>query len=703
MLRQVLPLLVLALLVVAQGPPKELFCATAGELGLAGEHPALLFAVFERGSWRPAVAFIEPENVTLVMVPAATKNQTADAVRYGSLPPPVLRNDTVVCFEAAPGRPVAPPPAPGLLIAVQKGKAEYHVFVARAVDVENPVNFTIAWPGRPEGRRPDKVEKIDRRPPARGGGRLQPQVEAQQASTLSYWAAFKLYRLTTQSLPPGGCVSTQFDVPDGTSQAAVVLTGGTTPGTYFYLIYSNNNPSIRRSGTVTVTPGSLQTVVAWLPSGRAWYTVQICNLGSQTATVYASALVSVTNSQYFRNDVIRAPRLGILFVDPRYCEIYGICPVNTRVLDIRRGYFVVPGFYVDAASYIFIDVYVKVPKASAISDRAYVYWGGLYIGSIPGYDSGNSKIYQGTITVPSDLLMYILPTYGLGGTLSIGPLIFYLNAGYELEVKMAVRRPQELAPAGDGRVYNTVVRRFRESFLFLDKRSFIADIDYVQAGGGTGHFVVTTKPVTDIGTSPWAKYAYVSFYVRFFDSNMNPIEILGAGATPVNTTSWWGTVLSQIPIVSVALQIYDLIKSTVDGLKKASVGFPVIGYVTFAIDAIVSAAQASITVVRYDPYTLKITLYTGWYDTDPLVAKTYLDLAGYPSYVAVTRVDYLPVEPYASWVTVFSVDRPVLPYTSMGARGGGGSVVYFPYRTLTCGAQESVGYDTSRCNPAYYR
>ncbi len=192
-----------AALLYAQGPPGEVFCASAGELGLAGEHPVLVFAVFERGSWRPAAAYIEPENVTLVMVPAATKNQTADAVRYGSLPPPVLRNDTVVCFETAPGRPAVPPPAPGLLIAVQKGKAEYHVFVARAVDVDNPANFTIAWPGRPEGRRPDKVEKIDRRPPARGSGRPQPQVEVQQASTLSYWAAFKLYRLTTQSLPPG--------------------------------------------------------------------------------------------------------------------------------------------------------------------------------------------------------------------------------------------------------------------------------------------------------------------------------------------------------------------------------------------------------------------------------------------------------------------------------------------------------------------
>ncbi|MGB9705513.1 MAG: hypothetical protein ACPL3C_08685, partial [Pyrobaculum sp.] len=299
MLRVVLPLIALAMLVIAQGPPRELFCAGAAELGLAGENPNIMFTVFEGGSWRPAAAYIEPENVTFVLVPAVARSNTdpAEAVTRGALPPPVLRNDTVVCFEAAPGRPAAEPPAPGLLITVERRGAVYHVYVSRAGDVDNPANYTLAQPGRPEGRRPDGIELVDRRPAARGRGKPQPEAGIQQVSTLSYWAVFKLYRLTTQSLQPGACVSTVFDVPDGTSQAAVVLTGGTTPGSYSYLIFSSWNPSQRWSGAVSVLSGRPQTVVAWLPAGRAQYTVQICNQNSQPAAIYASALVSATNSQ----------------------------------------------------------------------------------------------------------------------------------------------------------------------------------------------------------------------------------------------------------------------------------------------------------------------------------------------------------------------------------------------------------------------
>lgn len=110
------------------------------------------------------------------------------------------------------------------------------------------------------------------------------------------------------------------------------------------------------------------------------------------------------------------------------------------------------------------------------------------------------------------------------------------------------------------------------------------------------------------------------------------------------------------------------------------------------MDALVDAAQASVEVVKVGADTLKITLYTGWYDRDPLVAKINFDLINAPTYVAVTRIDYMPIEPYASWKTAFSVDGPVWSWTSVGARGGGSGVVYFPYRTLTCGVQESTGY-----------
>ncbi|MEM1572324.1 MAG: hypothetical protein QXN64_09375, partial [Pyrobaculum sp.] len=77
MLRVTIVLLAtLAIVVLGQGPPRELFCASAGELGLAGEGPGLMFAVFERGAWRPAQAYIEPENVTFLLVPLLTRNDT---------------------------------------------------------------------------------------------------------------------------------------------------------------------------------------------------------------------------------------------------------------------------------------------------------------------------------------------------------------------------------------------------------------------------------------------------------------------------------------------------------------------------------------------------------------------------------------------------------------------------------------------------
>ncbi|MEZ0318847.1 MAG: hypothetical protein ABWK05_02495 [Pyrobaculum sp.] len=697
----VLALAVLAAVITAQGPPRELFCATASELGLAGESSALMFSVFEKGSWRPAAAYIEPENVTFILVPLLTRSDTdlTKAAVPGRLTPPLLKNETVVCFEAAPGRPAAPPPAPGVLIAVERKGEKYHVFVARASDVDNPANFTIPLPGRPAGQRPDKVE-IGRPAAGRGAGReSQPEATVQQTQTLSYWAAFKLHKLTSTSLAPGACLSTEFDVPEGTQQAAVVLTGGTTPGTYQYTIINAFNPSNRWSDTVTVLPGSLQTVVKWLPPGRAQYSVTICNRNSGTAAVYASALVYVTNQQYFRNDVIRTPRLYIYTALPQYCNTYGICPVNTHV--IQNSYFVIPGFYVDSASQIFVDIYIKVPRQSATLDTVYVKWGDVPIGSLTGYNSGDFRIFHGTITVPTSLLVFLLPTYGLGGSIVIGPFTIYANSPYEVEVKMAVRKPQELAPAGDATVYNTWIRRFRESLLVLDKRAFIADLDFVKASG-TGHFVISTRPIIDIDTSPWAKYTYVSFYVRFYDGSMNPIAVAGGAASSVSTTSWWGSVLRQIGIASVVLQLYELIKGTIDALKGVATGFPVIGYVTFAMDALVNAAEASVSVERVDLYTLKITLWTGGYDRVPLVARIYLAEARVPQYVAVTRVEYWtgPLEP---WVTVYWVDRPVLPYTSYADVSGAGGVTYFPYRTLTCGVQESQGYPIDRCDRAYYR
>ena len=694
-------LIALAIVVLGQSPPREVFCASAGELGLAGEGPGLMFAVFERGTWRPAQAYIEPENVTFLIVPLLTKNDTdiSKAAAPGKLPPPVLRNETVVCFEAAPGRPATAPPAPGLLIVAERRGAKYHVFAARAEDVENPANFTLALPNKAEGKKPDRVELVDKRPPRGGRKKPQPEADAQSVSSLSYWAAFKLYKTSTQ-LAAGQCASTVFDVPDGASQVAVVLTGGTTPGAYQYAIYNTYNPSQRWSGVVYVSQGSAQTVAAWLSSGRAQYYVQICNRNSQTAAVYTSVLLKAQNQQYFRNDVIRTPRLYIYTSFPQDCGTPFGCPRNTHVI-YKNAYFAIPGFYVDAASYIFLNIYVKVPKEAATSNPVVVYWGGIPVATLYGYDSGNSKIYSGDVVVPDSYLMYLLPTYGQGGVISIGPFTIYARAGYDVEVKMAVRRPQELAPAGDSKVYAAYVRRFRESFLFLDKRAFIADLDYAQ-GVNPGYFVISTKPIKDISGAPSA-YSRIRFYVRFYDKYMNPVYVSGGEASPVYTSSWWGDLLRNIPVISLILQIYDLVKSTVDALKKAISGFPIIGYVTLAMDAYVQASQASVVVQKADDYTLMIDMYTGWYN-DPLTSRIYFSTGGNKMYyAAVTRVEYMIVEPYAQWVTVFSVDKPVLPYTSYTYFEDVTQGVYFPYRTLTCGVQETSNFHIEICDPTYYR
>ncbi|MCU7787110.1 hypothetical protein ODS41_04105 [Pyrobaculum sp. 3827-6] len=689
MLRVVLPLIALAMLVIAQGPPRELFCATAGQLGLAGENPNIMFTVFERGSWRPAAAYIESENVTFVLVPAVARNNTdpAKAVVRGALPPPVLRNDTVVCFEAAPGRPAAVPPAPGLLIAVERRGAVYHVYVSRAGDVDNPANYTLAQPGRPEGKRPDKIELVDRRPAARGRGKTQPEAGIQQISTLSYWAAFKLYRLTTQSLQPGGCVSTVFDVPDGTSQAAVVLTGGTTPGTYSYLIFNNWNPSQRWSGTVSVLSGQPQTVVAWLPAGRAQYTVQICNQNSQPAAIYASALVSASNSQYLRNDVVRMTPSWI----PQYICTTACIPFNNW-LKSSNNYLAVPGFYVDAASSITVSINLRVPK-SATTGTVYVYWGGLYIGSLSGgTDPSNPSymVFSGTLTVPQSLYTALLPTYGLGGVISIGPL--NPPDGSYLAVTVAVRRPVELAPAGDS-LYNMPVKVVKESLVVTNTKAFITDLEATASYGIA--LAISTKP---FNTPRDSSYSFIRMTVNALDASLNPVQLSGAtsGIVVTSGSSW---LLESLPFLSLVMSIYDLAKSTIDALKNAVQSFPIIGFVTLAIDNFVQTASASIKVWT-SGNSVTVELYTGWYN-DPLVANVTVAAATRPTYLYISRVEY--TTPYYPWYTVYSVDGPALPNTSIGTIPQGGQISYFPYRTLTCGAQESRIPKSWNCINDYFR
>nr|WP_287069503.1 hypothetical protein [Pyrobaculum sp.] len=689
-----------AVLLTAQGPPGELFCASAGELGLAGEPSTLMFSVFERGSWRPAAAYIEPENVTFLLVPLLTRNDTdiSKAAVPGRLPPPVLRNETVVCFEAAPGRPAVDPPAPGLLIVAEKRVAKYHVFVARAEDVENPANFTLALPNKAEGKRPDKVELADQRPPRGGKKKQQPEAEVQSVNSLSYWAAFKLYKLTSASLAPGACLSTTFDVPEGTRQAAVVLTGGTTPGTYQYTITNTLSPSNRWSGTVTVPQGSPQTAVQWLPSGRAQYSVTICNKNSGTASVQASALVYATNSQYYRNDVYVTPDLVI----PLWtCNYIGCAPTRNWHL-VNNAYLATPGFYVDAAASILLEIYLRAHKSSLTSDTVNVYWGPLYLGSLTGSPDPSDSNYlefRGTLSVAQSLYWYMLPTYGIGGVISIGPLkITSTTPSATLRVHVSVLRPVDLAAADDG-LYNYLTNRFKAHALVLTERSFVAELT-AQRNGASTIVTVVTRPL-DLPVDPKSAYTTVRFYVKILDSSLQPVRILESPAEgPLYTQGVSSTVLESLPFVSALLSLYDLAKSTIDALKRNVASFPVIGFITIALDAFVTTASASYKVWLVDDYTLGVAIYTGWYN-DPLTMSKGIAIdygPSPPTYIYVSRIE--------AYVRAMGVDYPGLSmglyYPLLSVNGistatavgtiripSSNAAVSFPYRTLTCGAQES--------------
>lgn len=297
--------------------------------------------------------------------------------------------------------------------------------------------------------------------------------------------------------------------------------------------------------------------------------------------------------------------------------------------------------------------------------------------------------------------MYLLPTYGQGGVISIGPFTIYAKAGYDVEVKMAVRRPQELAPAGDSKVYAAYVRRFRESFLFLDKRAFIADLDYAQ-GINPGYFVISTKPIKDVGIAPRSANSVIRFYVKFYDENMRNINVIDGVGTRVSASLSWSDI-GHNPVAAVAYVMYEWIRSMVDLLKEAVLSFPVVGYMAFTVDAYVRATQASVKVEKADKETLMIQLYTGWYDV-PLETVILYGLYARPYYFAVTRVEYLSLDPDGGrWITVFSVDRPALPYTSCGYVEYVTNATYFPYRTLMCGVQEAGSFNPGRCDYAYYR
>jgi hypothetical protein len=146
--------------------------------------------------------------------------------------------------------------------------------------------------------------------------------------------------------------------------------------------------------------------------------------------------------------------------------------------------------------------------------------------------------------------------------------------------------------------------------------------------------------------------------------------------------------------------IYDLVQYTIDALKKATQAFSIVGYTTLSLDTFVRITSASIKASNAGD-TVTIELYTGWYNS-PLVANATVVVSQDPTYVFVSSAEYI-VYDYSWSERIYSVDAPALPYISIGAKPQGGSNSYFPYRTLTCGAQESIVLNPLRCIEGMYR
>ncbi|MEM4022915.1 hypothetical protein [Pyrobaculum sp.] len=709
-------LLALSLLVAAAygQPPGNtpadvgFICATAGELGLAGEPPVLAFSVFEKGVWKPAEAFVEPEDVAFLLVPLLTGDKPEKGVVQGQLPPPVLKNETTICFKPGRGAPRAKPPAEGKLAVVKKRGEVYHVFITRP-EAAPHANFSISQMGKPQGERPDEVKTEGALPKSkpRGGG----EAEAQLTTGMTYWASFKLYSSFNKVLGLGQCAVFEFDVPAETADAALVLLGGTTPGTYSYYVekWQNGAKTATYSGQTTVYSGSPQTVAVWMGGGRATYKGRICNPYLSSAAVYTAALVRVVNQQqYLRQDTTKMPKTHIHLST----SFDSKPPANPQLL--RNSYVAVPGFLVDAASQITVDVYLRVLKSKAAS-TLYVYWEPLYLGSITGYTDptdSNYLVFQTRITIPSSLYMYLLPTNGLGGVISIGPVD--ASPGFDAEVRIwtYVQRPVELAPAGDYLYRDYYTKRFRETTLvFHDvvgsappQVALMADLEYIAMSDGNYMIILNTKPLVIGDWTGKTNFVKLRYYIKGFDSNSIPVGFSVAVGPVYKLGS--NILLEILQYISAALSYYDLAKSTLDALKGARVQFPIVGYITLLLSSYVSSISTNV-IGYYDAGrgAAVLEFYTGGYN-EPLT--TYWGL--FPSIrsvdtVVVTGVDLGLCDSISCyWFNIFSADGPSMPITTLGQGSVSGYVNAFPYRTLMCGIQEIPHIrDVDKCLRQYFR
>lgn len=696
--------LVIAVLAMASGQPgagekPAMFCLTAGELGLTGSPPDLMASVFERGRWRPAQIYVEPEEVLFVPAPLLN-GTTADAVakvaEKGFLPPPRLRNNTKICVEAAPGAPGRKPPGGGVLYMLRDERGGvYHIFIASPRDVEDYINFSMAVAAVASA---PKARVVEARRYEHGRPEVSPlfSYPLNQPVSMNYLAAFKSRYMNYTYLGPRSCTSAVIDLPAETYQ--LILTFN-TPGVYSYTIYRNG--VYVTSGGVAVGSSEVLVPIAGT-SGRATYRIVICNQDVVSATLDVTFLVDVRGQANIpRVDVVSTPRTGIRIEQG-----------NPQIASTTPAYIYLPGYALEAVetrygAYVLVEA--RLHKRAAPSGVLYVYWGGLYVGSLTGTLQPDGYYYfRGTLPLSEGLVARLLPTFGRGGSIMLGPVDLGSLTSGQVAVDVLIHRPLDLAPAGDALYYWWAIPRFKYVFN-------MHAIEYVQAlvGGfyrGASYRVELTlqtaqRPVlvvTSVGRYNWEHVVDLDrdfeykFFISMVDGNGNALSYVTSPAcTDFYKKGPSGILAELIRYISTALSWSDLVKQTIDWLKRVATGVPVVGYVTLLLEDQVerigggcgAEASGNVAILSVRP--------------GHNVPSSAVFMLSAPSnvvfYVSRAEVwDHSGISPFLRQrADLGSTPIVGIPYGPPGQPRGteayfSDSNVIFPYRTLTCGFQHGA-------------
>ncbi len=711
MLRTWISMLILAAVVLAAGnadsnrPGGAMFCVNASDLGLASSPPDLVASVFEKGRWRPAEIYVEPEEVIFVAAPFLN-NTKIEAVQKiaerGVLPPASLKNHTKICLEAARGTPQKKPPGGGTLYKLQDEKgAIHHVFISRPQEVEDHINFTMAIPAKATAPRARVVE-------FKRYSYMRPETypmfyhPLNKPVSMNYLAVFKSRYFNYTRLSPYGCTSAVIDLPAETYQLILAFN---TPGAYSYTIY-RNGILIDRGGVAVGVEGRLVPVSS--SSGRATYRVQICNQDRISTVLDISFLVDVRGQMnYPRVDVVSTPRTGI--------SLRSNQPLSTTSRSLYYVYL--PGYAIDAVetnfgAYVLVEA--RLPQKAVILGTLYIYWGGVYIGSLTGSLQPDGYYYfRGSLRLTPSHLQQLLPTLGRGGSIMLGPIDLsnaYNSAGY-VAVDVLVHRPIDLAPANDSLYYYWLTPRFRYVFNYhaieyvhLLTDGFYRGMSY-RVEVATGSYQGNKRVAISVGRYDWGGKVLTSryddrfkFYIKAANGDGSPANILVFNSNcNYHQPSSGGVLAELIMYISTALSLSDLIKSTIDALKGTVSGLPIVGYIVILLEtavAQVSGVRCLLEQVNTNTVSVMIRPYGAVPGAAGFSYETIDNAVLYISKVEVWRYSITP----AMMLSVDLGSQPIVATQYGPPAQPRGTITwpmtgisYFPYRTLACDFQHPAG------------